>query len=199
MHNAPPLQNRSGKTALKGQAMTTEIDVCEFNAREGAKFALDGLMQARARAHALLLVLLGGAAGMASTGVGLMSSVNPQLASYVAWSAVASAVLWCALSGLVAVRALASAEVTAWAAKAESTTFASWQQYARDLELEGTPMADTPLNAWRLANCDAANRAADGYRKASGPAFKALDTATRLMAATPLLWPVVCGVVRWVG
>lgn len=38
--------------------MTTEIDVCEFNSREAAKFSYDGLTMARTRAHALLLVLI---------------------------------------------------------------------------------------------------------------------------------------------
>ncbi|MGB4061903.1 MAG: hypothetical protein WBK26_16995 [Burkholderiaceae bacterium] len=171
----------------------TEVDVCEFNAREGAKFALDGLMQARARAHALLLVLLGGGAGMASTGVGLMSSANPMLANQVAWSAVAGATWWFLLAAWVALRGLQSAEVTAWAAKAESGTFEKWQSHARELAAERGAPVDA-LAQWRLANCDAANRAATGYRAASGPAYRAADVGYRLMSATPLVWAAVCAV-----
>ena len=176
----------------------TEIDVCEYNAREGAKFALDGLLLARSRAHALLLVLLGGAAGMASTGVGLMASANPMLASYVAWSAVAGATAWFLLAGLVALWGLQSAEVTAWAAKAESGTFEQWQSYARELSAEKGEPVDA-LEKWRLANCDAANKAASGYRSASTPSFKAVDVAYRYMAATPLVWVAVCTVIHWRG
>lgn len=165
----------------------TEIDVCEFNAREGAKFALDGLLLARSRAHALLLVLLGGAAGMASTGVGLMSSANPMLSAYVAWSAVASAALWCWLAGRVVLGALRSSEVHAWAAKADSAMLQQWRDYAAQVSIENGKPA-TALDEMRIGACDVAAKSAEGYRAASGPAYLALDRAYIYMAATPLVW-----------
>ena len=175
--------------------MTTEIDVCEFNAREGAKFALDGLMQARARAHALLLVLLGGAAGMASTGVGLMSSANPLLASYVAWSAVASSGWWCWLAGRVVMGALRSSVVRSWTPKSDAALIQQWRNYAAELAVESGKPASA-LDEMRLSGCAAANNAADEYRAASGPAFVALDRVYINMASTPLVWLDVC-VLLW--
>lgn len=169
----------------------TELDVCEFNAREGAKFALDGLLQARARAHALLLVLLGGSAGMASTGVALMASENPMLSTYVAWSAVASAALWCWLAGRVVLGSLMSSEVHAWAAKADSAMLQQWRDYAVQVLLESGKPASA-LDEMRISACDVAAEAAKGYRAASGPAYLALDRAYINMAATPLVWVNMC-------
>lgn len=37
-----------------------ELDVFEYNSREAAKFSFEGLKESRARAYALLLLLIGG-------------------------------------------------------------------------------------------------------------------------------------------
>lgn len=66
--------------------MKTEIDVCEFDVREGAKFALDGLQQARARAHALLLVLSHPILRFISAQLPCFSLSNRSLCFLVSWT-----------------------------------------------------------------------------------------------------------------
>lgn len=156
-----------------------EIDLAEFNSREAAKFSLDGLNQARSRAHALLLLLLGGAAGMASLGLAKWSS-EPALAC----AALAGAMWWFWLAGRLAWRAMRSAAVSPWAMPGVAQYLGQWELYASERQAEDGVTVHA-LNAMRIDLCDKTDNAAAGYREASRRAYAAIDAAYLCMSATP--------------
>lgn len=163
--------------------MTTEIDVCEFNSREAAKFSYDGLTIARTRAHALLLVLLSGGGGLG----GLALAQWPQ-SRVVALCAAVAAAWWFFLALRVVTKATASVEVRAWAINGLANAIPKWQKYVDEVHAEGgkANLADE----MRLSAMRSADKAAAEYRQASTKVFVALDRIYLQMAATPL-WCVL--------
>lgn len=158
-----------------------EIDLAEFNSREAAKFSLDGLNQARSRAHALLLVLLGGAAGMASLGL-----AQWRLESVLASAALAGAMWWFWLAGRLTWGALRSSAVSPWTMPGVAQYLGQWELYASERQAEDG-IAAHALNEMRKDLCDKTDNAAASYREASGRAHAAIDAAYLCMSATPLV------------
>lgn len=158
-----------------------EIDLAEFNSREAAKFSLDGLNQARSRAHALLMVLLGGAAGMGSLGLARWS-LEPALAS----AALAGAMWWFWLAARLTWGALRSSQVNPWTMPGVAQYLGQWELYASERQAEGG-MPVHALNEMRKDLCDKTDKAATGYREASGRAYAAIDAAYLCMSSTPLV------------
>lgn len=169
-----------GKIKMHNRGMDA-IDLAEFNSREAAKFSLDGLNQARNRAHALMLVLLGGAAGMGSLGLAKWS-FEPALAS----AALAGAMWWFWLAGRLTWRALRSSPVSPWTMPGVVQYLGQWELYESERQAEGGAALQA-LDAMRKDLCDKTDKAAAGYREASGRAYAAIDAAYLCMSATPLV------------
>lgn len=159
----------------------TEIDLAEFNSREAAKFSYDGLLQARQRAHQLLLLLLGGGAGLGALGLERWGT-SPALAG----AALAASGLWFGLVALVAWRGLESAPITPWPSSTIPLQLENWKKYSAELVSEGKPPID-PVESvrWRVVNHNL--EAAEGYRAASTPAYQVQDLVFRLIWCTPLV------------
>ena len=157
----------------------TEIELAELNSRETAKFSYDGLSQARTRAHQLLLLLLGGGAGLGGLGLGRLAD-SPALA----WAALAAAVWWFALALYLVRRALHSSNVRSHASSSVVSHMKEWQRYAKDVEQEGGEPVD-PLLGLREQLLEQAQEAIAGYREASTAAYVALDRVYNGMACTP--------------
>jgi hypothetical protein len=163
----------------------TEIELAEFHSREAAKFSLDGLTVARARAYALLLVLLGGSAGLGSVALA-------QWGGPVAWAALTASVWWSAVATYLALLGLRSSAVRSWASTSVLLQYAEWCQYADEVEQEGQPRPD-PLSLLRARLVDMTSRARDGYIDASNQASLVIDRVYIAMAMTPLV--SLCAVV----
>lgn len=168
----------------------TEIDFAEGQGHEAARFSLQGLNDARQRAHNLLLVLLGGGAGMGS--LGLAQLVQGPL---LGWAALAGAAWWFGVALFVALRGLRSAEVRGWASGTVVSHYDKWCAYALEQQAEGGPTIE-PFLELRRQLLEQVADAADGYRQASTVAYAALDIAYKLMAATPLA-AAFAAVVAW--
>ena len=162
-----------------------EIDFILQSSQQSAAFSLEGIQLARARAHALLLVLLSGGAGMGSFGLA-------QWGSRAGLSAVllVAAVWWFALASWLAWRALASDGVRSWAPGFLLDTHHDWCRYRDELVSEGqlaqADAVDIQLQL-KLAAVRAAAKAQSEYRDASTKAFMAIDQVYRAMACTPLI------------
>jgi hypothetical protein len=159
--------------------MTNEIDLAEFNSREAAKFSFDGLSTARERAHQLMLVLLGGGAGLGALGLERWDH-SPVLAG----AAIGAALLWFALARQVAKGALVSMPVRAWAQEGLMEKHAGWATYSSELLAEGKPPVD-PLVELRRSSIRSVDKAAAEYRAASNAAYDCIDNAYRSMSTTP--------------
>lgn len=164
----------------------TEIELAEFHSREAAKFSLDGLTVARARAYALLLVLLGGSAGLGSIALA-------QWGGPVAWAALTASVWWSAVATYLALHGLRSSAVRSWASASVLLQYAEWCQYADEVEKEGQTRPD-PLGLLRARLVDMTARARAGYIDASTQASLVIDRVYIGMAMTPIvsLCAVVC-------
>jgi hypothetical protein len=160
--------------------MTNEIDLAEFNSREAAKFSFDGLSTARERAHQLMLVLLGGGAGLGALGLERWDH-SPVLAG----AAIGAALLWFALARQLAKEALVSMPVRAWAQHGLVDKHVEWSTYCAELVAEGKPAVD-PLEELRKSSIRSVDRAAEEYRSASTAAYSCIDNAYRSMSTTPL-------------
>ena len=165
------------------------IDLAERNSQELARFSLEGLQEARRRAHALLVLLLAG--GGALGGLGLARADALQHVPLAA-AALAGAVHWFALAAYVAWRASTTAAVRRWATPGLAAAgYEKWQAYAQAANAESAALggpagavdALQELRLEALRNCE---RAAHEYRAASGSAHAVLDRAYRLAACMPL-------------
>ncbi len=162
-----------------------EIDIAEFNTRAAAAFSLAGLEAARQRAHALLLVLLGGGGGLGMLGLGKWNS-EPILAV----AALSASAYWFAGAAWVAWHGLSTAAVRSWATPGLLAKFDEWQDYAKQAQAEAasvTEQAIDPIAELRKSAIRNAELAADEYRAASTRTYRALDLVFRLMSATPLV------------
>jgi hypothetical protein len=157
-----------------------ELDLAEYNSREAARFSYGGLLEARQRAHQALLLLLGGGAGLGALGLE-RASTSPVLAG----AALAASTLWFVLARRVAREALVSRVISPWAQPGLLKTHADWVRYSAELVSEGKPPVD-PLAELRAVSLRSTDKAAEGYREASTPAFSAVDKALTHLAATPL-------------
>lgn len=158
----------------------TEIDFAEYNSREAAKFSYDGLLQARQRAHQVLLLLLGGGAGLGALGLE-RAVASPVLAG----AALAASTLWFVLARRVASGALQSRVISPWTQPKLLEKHAEWVRYSAELVQEGKAPVD-PLAELRAASLRLTDKAAEEYRDASTPAFVAVDEALAHLATTPV-------------
>jgi hypothetical protein len=161
------------------------LEVLEYNSREAAKFSLDGLKEGRARAYALLLLLMGGGSGLGALGLAMWFT-RPLLAV----AAFAGAVWWFTGAAWLAARALKSESVRSWAPANLLGHHENWVKYQNDLVQEGElAKADDvdPVRELRLASIRAADNARDEYRDASVRAFLAVDQTYRAMVITPFV------------
>lgn len=159
----------------------SEIDIAERHSEAAACFSYGGVVDARQRAHALLLVLLGGGGGLGALGLAQWS-MQPILGA----AALGSSLFWFALAASLSTQALTSESVRAWATVGLLEKHAEWVAYANEVAQEG----GDPVNALaelRKSAIRNAELAASEYRAASTRAFAALDKTLRLMAATPLV------------
>lgn len=162
-----------------------EIDFILQSSRQSAAFSLEGVHLARARAHALLLVLLSGGAGMGSLGLA-------QWSSRAGLSAVllVAAVWWFAAALWLVWHALASDVVRPWAPGVLLETHQDWCRYRDELVSEGQlGQADAVdvLMQLKLASVRTAAKAQVEYVAASTKAFVAIDRVYKAMACTPLV------------
>lgn len=157
----------------------TEVEFAEFNSREAAKFSYEGLLQARQRAHQVLLLLLGGGAGLGALGLE-RADASPVLAG----AAMAASALWFVLARRVARGALISSEVRSWAQSGLLGKYAEWVRYSEELVQEGRSPVDA-LAGLRASSLESIDKAAQEYRDASEPAYRAVDDALLHLATTP--------------
>ena len=157
-----------------------ELDLAEYNSREAAKFSYDGLLHARQRAHQVLLMLLGGGAGLGALGLE-RAGVSPLLSG----AALGASALWFVLARRVAREALQSAPVSPWAQPGLLKTYAEWQRYSAELVQEGKPAVDA-LGELRAVSVRSTDKAAAEYREVSTAAFLSVDQALMHLVSTPL-------------
>ena len=167
-----------------------EIDFILHSSQQSAAFSYEGVQLSRARAHALLLVLLSGGAGMGSLGLALWAA-NAGLAVVL----LACGVCWFVAAAWLAVKGLTSSVVRSWSSSQLLSSHADWTKYRNELLAEGQSeqardvdvLYQLQLNALRLATA-----AKDEYIIASSAAFDAIDQVYKAMAVTP-----VFGLVAW--
>lgn len=157
-----------------------ELELAEYNSREAAKFSYEGVVQARQRAHQVLLLLLGGGAGLGALGLERASS-SPVLAG----AALAASALWFVLARRVARGALQSMPISAWTQPGLLKKHEEWLRYSDELQAEGKPPVD-PLRELRAASLRCTDASATEYRSASSLAFAAVDDALTHLASTPV-------------
>lgn len=156
------------------------IELAEYNSREAAKFSYDGLLQSRKRAHQVLLLMLGGGAGLGALGLERFGD-SPVISG----AALAASALWFVLARRVTRDALNSSPVRAWAQCDLLSHYAEWQRYNKELVDEGKPAID-PLTELRAASLRSTDKAAAEYREASTKSFVAVDEALSHLATTPV-------------
>lgn len=174
---------------MKGIGMD-EIELAEYNSREAAAFGLEGLTQARNKAHQLLMLLLGGGAALAAFGLDLLEGEPLQ-----AVAALAVSVAWFCLAMDVSVRGLRSAPVRSWASTVVLTKHQEWLKYNDELLAEGQSPVD-PVRAQRRQLVDLRVEAIEGYREASTRAHAAIDRAYLGAALSPL-WAAFAACLGW--
>lgn len=172
--------------------MTNEIELAEFNSREAAKFSFDGLSSARDRAHQLMLVLLGGGAGLGALGLERWDQ-SPVLAG----AAIGAALQWFALARQVSKGALVSMPVRAWAQHGLVEKHTEWTTYCSELVAEGKPAID-PLIELRKSSIRSVDKAAEEYRAVSTAAYVCIDSAYSSMSTTPVA-AAVGAIVGWLA
>ena len=165
------------------------IDLAEKNSQEVARFSLEGLQEARRRAHALLVLLMAG--GGALGGLGLARAETLAHLPLVA-AALAGALHWFALAAYVAWRANTTAPVRSWATPGMAAGgYEKWKAYAQAANAESAARGDAgcdvdALKELRLEVVRNCEQAASEYRRASGAAFAVVDRAYRLAACMPI-------------
>ncbi len=167
-----------------------EIDFILQGSQQSAAFSLEGVQLSRARAHALLLVLLSGGAGMGSLGLALWAA-NAGLAVVL----LAAAACWFVAAAWLAFKGLSSSVVRSWASPRLLKSHEEWCRYRDELVAEGKlAQADgvDVLHQLKLNAVGSAGRAQAEYIAASSAAFDAIDQVYKAMAATP-----VFGLVAW--
>jgi hypothetical protein len=170
-----------------------EIDFILSNAQQCAAYSAQGLDVARARSHAVFVLLLSGGAGMGSLGFAQWVA-RPDLAAIL----LASGLWWFAIAGSLAVPALVSGEVRPWAPGYLLDTHQDWCRYRDELVAEGQlGQADTVdiMLQLKLAAVRSAVNARSGYITVSSPVFVAIDQAYKAMTCTPLVALAVLAVV----
>lgn len=161
--------------------MLSEIDLAERHSEAAASFSYGGVVDARQRAHALLLVLLGGGGGLGALGLAQWS-MHPILGA----AALGSSLFWFVLAASLSTKALTSESIRAWTTVSLLEKHAEWVAYANEVTQEGgEPVA--ALAELRKSAIRNAELAASEYRAASTRAFSAVDKTIRWMAATPLV------------
>ena len=162
------------------------IEVAEFNAQEAAKFSYDGLNLARTKAHQLLLLLLGGGAGMATYGSGIYHDTQ-----WLGAGVLFTAAVWFAAAMYLALcSGLPSAPVRAWAETGFVEQQRKWETYAVEVLNESAQLVD-PLLLHREARCAIIDQTAGEYRAASSSAFRAIDQTYVVMALSPVFGGLV--------
>lgn len=167
-----------------------EIDFILQSSQQSAAFSYEGVQLSRARAHALLLVLLSGGAGMGSLGLALWAA-NAGLAVVL----LAAAACWFVAAAWLAVKGLSSSVVRSWASSQLLKSHEEWCRYRDELVAEGQlAQADSVdvLHQLKLNAVGSAGRAQAEYIAASSAAFDAIDQVYKAMAATPIF-----GLVAW--
>jgi hypothetical protein len=170
----------------QNEGMTPEeLNFVLESSRENARFTLSGLDLARSRAHALLLLLMTGGAGMGSLGLARWGDVP-----YFSVVMLASALWWFAWAAWVAWRALTSSSVRSWSPGHLLQTHEDWCRYRGELLSEGQLAQANSVVVFDKLKLDAihaANLARQEYAVASAKAFAAVDLAYKAVACTPLL------------
>lgn len=167
-----------------------EIDFILKSSQQSAAFSYEGVQLSRARAHALLLVLLSGGAGMGSLGLALWAA-NAGLAVVL----LAAAACWFVAAAWLAVKGLTSAVVRSWSSSQLIEAHQAWCRYRDELVSEGQlGQADNVdvLHQIKLGAVGTAVFAKDEYITACSAAFDAIDQVYKAMAASPLF-----GLVAW--
>lgn len=175
-----------GDNACMSATPKEAIELAEKNSQASAAFSLSGLDEARKRANALLLVLLGGGGALASVGLARLGEDR-----LVPVAALACSAYWFLLAGYVAWRAVTTADVRAAATEGLLNSYPKWVAWAEEERTEALargellePDAVLALRESAVRNCELA---ADEYRRASAKAFKVVDFAYRAAALTPIV------------
>jgi hypothetical protein len=171
--------------AQNAEMTPEELNFILERSRENAQFSLSGLDQARTRAHALLLVLLSGGAGVGSLGLSYWHT-QPDLSVVM----LAAALWWFAAAAWVGWRALTSSAVRSWSPGYLLDTHKEWSRYRDELVSEGQLAQADAVNVMEHLKLDTigmANRARQDYSEASAKAYAAIDLAYKAVACTPLL------------
>lgn len=158
------------------------IEFAEKRGEEAAKFSLGTLDVGRARAHNLLVLLLGGAGAM----VGLVMA-HGAARPLVALLGGVVAVWWFGLAAWLAVRGLRTSPVRTWAGEGARILRkgAEWEKYEADTLAEGG-QPNPALLSLRRQELELMADAAAEYRSASTQCAAALDCVYLLAALTPL-------------
>lgn len=167
-----------------------EIELAEYNSQEAAAFSLEGLTQARNKAHQMLVLLLGGGAALAAFGLDRL-----QVAPLQGLAALAVSVAWFGLAMDVSVRGLRSSPVRSWASTSVLAKHQEWLGYNIELLAEGRAAVD-PVRAQRCQLVGLRVQAIEGYREASTRAHAAIDRAYLGAALSPL-WAALAAFLGW--
>lgn len=176
------------------------MDVLDFAEQQGQKaaaFSLATLEFNRQRAHALLVLLLGGAGAMGGL------AISQAALLWVAAAAGSVALWWFACAAWLALRALRTQPIRTWAGEGWPLVEKAreFEAYVKQATLEGEVVPDA-LTLLREAQLRKMQAAANEYRDASTIAAIALDQAYKAAAFTPVAPVLVLGVmwcVRYFG
>lgn len=171
------------------------IEFAEKRGEEAAKFSLATLELARARAHNLLVLLLGGAGSLAALALA-QENTHPRLTVF----AVTVALCWFGLAAWLAVRGLRTSPVRTWAGEGKRILRkgAEWQRYVDDVVAEGGLPQDALL-LLRKQELELMADASEEYRAASTQCATALDHAYVFAALTPYPALLLVGVYQLLG
>jgi len=173
------------------------LDFAESQGKLAAAFSLANLDFNRQRAHALLVLLLGGAGAMGGLAISQASDLCVAVA---AWS---MSLWWFACAAWLALRALRTQPIRSWAGEGWPLIEKAreFDDYVKQSAIEGGVVLDT-LTLLREAQLRKMQKAADEYRVASTIAAIALDQAYKAAALTPMVPVLVLGLlwgVRYLG
>ncbi|MFN7121886.1 MAG: hypothetical protein ACK4NM_07625 [Hydrogenophaga sp.] len=159
----------------------SEIDVAERHSEAAAAFSFQGVVDARQRAHALLLVLLAGGGGLGGLGLAQWST-QPILGA----AGLGSSVFWFVLAAWLATKALTSESIRAWNTVGLLEKHEEWTKYADEVAQEGGAAVDV-LAELRRSAIRNTELAANEYRAASTLVFAVVDKTLRWMSLTPVV------------
>lgn len=157
------------------------LDFAESQGKLAAAFSLANLDLNRQRAHALLVLLLGGAGAMGGLAI---SQASNQWIFVAAWS---MSLWWFACAAWLALRALRTQPIRSWAGEGWPLVEKAreFDHYVKQSAIEGVVL-DT-LTLLRETQLRKMQGAADEYRVASTIAAVALDQAYKAAALTPIV------------